>query len=402
MIKLSKWTGRALFVGLVASGILFAGAYPRSGEASSPAATAPSLGTAKSFAVLEGSTVTNTGPTVVRGNLGVWPGSAITGFPPGIVVPPGTIHAGDAVAQQAQNNVTTAYNNLAGQPCDVDLTGQDLGGKTLTPGVYCFPNTSAQLTGTLTLNAQGNPDAVFIFQIGSTLTTASNSSVLVINGGSACNVYWQVGSSATLGTATAFKGNILALTSITLNTRADILPGRALARNGAVTMDDNRVSIEGCAPPATSTPVPATKTAVPATRTVIAAIQTATAIALLPTATPGHAGGGGGSGNQPTFTPMSSGGGGSGNQPTFTPMPSGGGGGSGNQSTLTPMPGAEAQTTTAVPNQTAFGLTATPVGLSPTLLPTTGGSSNGMSMVWLALAGAGIVLAGLSLMRSSK
>ena len=108
----------------------------------------------------------------------------------------------------------TAYNDLAGQACDTNLTGQDLGGKTLTPGVYCF-NTSAQLTGDLVLDAQGNPAAVWIFQMGSTLTTASNASVVVINGGSSCNVFWQVGSSATLGTGTAFKGNILALASIT-------------------------------------------------------------------------------------------------------------------------------------------------------------------------------------------
>ncbi len=161
------------------------------------AQTAPPLGTTATFAVLGGSTVTNTGSTVLTGDLGVWPGLAITGFPPGIVT--GTTHAGDAVAQQAQSDLTTAYNNLAGQACGTDLTGQDLGGMTLTPGVYCF-STSAQLTGTLTLNAQGNPSAVFVFQIGSTLTTASSSVVQVINGGSNCNVFWQVGSSATLGT----------------------------------------------------------------------------------------------------------------------------------------------------------------------------------------------------------
>ena len=138
--------------------------------------SAPMLGTAESFGVLGGSTVTNTGPTVINGNLGVSPGLAITGFPPGIVLPPGAIHAGDAVAQQAQSDVTIAYNALAGQACDADLTGLDLGGLTLTPGVYCF-DTSAQLTGKLTLDVQGNANAVFIFQIGSTLTTAPDSSV---------------------------------------------------------------------------------------------------------------------------------------------------------------------------------------------------------------------------------
>jgi uncharacterized repeat protein (TIGR01451 family) len=208
------------------------------------AATAPSLGTAAAFAVLGGSTVTNTGPTVINGNLGVSPGSAITGFPPGIVIPPGTIHAADAVAAGAQSDNTIAYNALAGQVCNFDLTGQDLGGLTLVPGTYCF-SSSAQLTGTLTLNAQGNPNAVFIFQIGSTLTTASNSSVNIINGGTACNVFWQIGSSATLGTNTSFIGNILALTSITLNTGTNV-SGRALAQNGAVTLDSNTVSITQC------------------------------------------------------------------------------------------------------------------------------------------------------------
>jgi len=250
--------------------------------ASPLAAIAPGLGTDKSFAVLGASTVTNTGPTVVHGNLGVWPGTAVTGFPPGIVVPPGTIHASDAVAHQAQNDVITAYNALTSQACDVNLTGQDLGGLTLTPGVYCF-DSSAGLTGRLTLNAQGNPNSVFVFLIGSTLTTASNSSVLITNGGSttACNLFWQVGSSATLGTTTAFQGNILALASITLNTGADIVPGRALARNGAVTMDTNNISMESCASQAT--PRPATKTAMAATLSVIA--PTLTSIALTPSQT---------------------------------------------------------------------------------------------------------------------
>src|SRR5579864_2270735 len=201
------------------------------------------LGTADSFAVLAGSTVTNTiTPTTVHGNVGVWGGSAITGFPPGIVTG-GTTHAADAVAMQAQSDLTTAYNFAAGETCPNDLTGQDLGGKILTPGVYCF-SSSAQLTGALTLNAQGNSNAVFVFQIGSTLTTASSSSVVFSNGGQGDSVFWQVGKSATLGTTTAFAGNILALTSITLDTGAHIGCGRALARNGAVTMDDNVVSID--------------------------------------------------------------------------------------------------------------------------------------------------------------
>jgi hypothetical protein len=218
---------------------------------------APSLGSAQSFAVLAGSTATNTGDTLVRGDLGVSPGSAITGFPPGIVTG-GTIHGADAVAAQAQSDVTAAYIDLAGRPCNTDLTGADLGGRTLTPGVYCF-STSAQLTGALVLDAQGDSGAIFIFQIGSTLTTASNSSVRMINGGRECNVYWQVGSSATLGTGTAFQGNILALQSITLNTGATMI-GRALARNGAVTMDTNDIGC-GRAPTPTSTSAVATLTA---------------------------------------------------------------------------------------------------------------------------------------------
>ena len=245
-----------------------------------PLAIAPGLGTVTSYAVLAGSTATNTGLTVVNGDLGVSPGSAFTGFPPGIVVPPGTIHQTDAVAQQAQSGVTTAYNALISQACDVNLTGQDLGGLTLTPGVYCF-DSSAGLTGTLTLNAQGDPNSVFVFQIGSTLTTASSSSVLITTGGPACNVFWQVGSSATLGTTTSFQGNILALTSISLTTGANIVSGRALARNGAVTMDTNHISIESCVSQAT--PLPATKTAIAATQSVIA--PTLTAIAMTPTQT---------------------------------------------------------------------------------------------------------------------
>lgn len=202
----------------------------------------PTLGTAESFAVLADSTATNTGSSVINGNLGVWPGTEVTGFPPGVIT--GTIHAGDAAAQQAQSDTTIAYLDLEGRPCDVDLTGTDLGGLTLVPGVYCFSE-SAQLTGQLILDAQNNTNAFFIFQIGSTLTTASSSSILMVNSGNACNVFWQVGSSATLGIATDFAGNILALTSVTLNTSADV-SGRILAQTGAVTMDTNDISIVTC------------------------------------------------------------------------------------------------------------------------------------------------------------
>ncbi len=246
MFNLTKWTKQGVFLALATCAVLFAGAHPKGAAGSPLLATAPVLGAAKSFAVLGGSTVTNVpaAGTVIVGDLGVAPGLAITGFPPGIVVPPGTIHAGDAVAQSAQSDVTTVYNNLAGQACTSNLTGQDLGGKTPTPGVYCF-STSAQLTGALTLT--GTSTDVWIFQIGSTLTTASSASVVLGGTANACNVFWQVGTSATLGSNTAFKGNILALSSITLNHGANIGSGRALARNGAVTLDDNTVDASACA-----------------------------------------------------------------------------------------------------------------------------------------------------------
>ena len=213
------------------------------------------LGTAQAFAVLGGSTVTNTGLTTVTGNLGVSPGAAVVGFggpPNGTVI--GVIHAGNAVALQAQTDLTTYYNLLENAPCTQILTGLDLGGMILTSGVYCFA-TSAQLTGILTLNAQGNAGATFVFRIGSTLTTASGSSVVLINGGNPCGVAWQIGSSATLGTTTSFIGNLIALSSITLNTGANII-GRALARNGAVTLDTNNISFAPCSAGGGPPPVP--------------------------------------------------------------------------------------------------------------------------------------------------
>ncbi|WP_436762874.1 ice-binding family protein [Streptosporangium sp. V21-05] len=209
------------------------------------AATAPPLGTVTSYAVLGGSAVTNTGPTVLTGDLGVSPGSAITGFPPGLVV--GAVHAADAAAAQAQADLTTAYNNAAGQVADATIA-TELGGATLTPGTYNSALGTFQITGELTLDAQGDPDAVFIFQAASTLVTASASTVNLINGAQACNVFWQVGSSATLGTGSSFAGNILALTSITATTGA-VIDGRLLARNGAVTLDTNTVTRSLCAAP---------------------------------------------------------------------------------------------------------------------------------------------------------
>lgn len=235
-------------VGILAASCLAVTAVPALASASPV-----NLGTAAPFVVLGGSAVTNTGPSVLNGDLGVAAGTSLTGFdsstPAGPGIVKGATHDDDAVAAQAQSDLTTAYNTAAGEavPSANVLTGKDLGGMTLTPGNYSF-SSSAQLTGTLTLNAQGNPHAQFVFKIGSTLTTASGSSVQIINGdgASACNVFWQVGSSATLGTTTAFEGNLLALTSVTLNTGSTVI-GRALARNGAVTLDDNVLNDSACA-----------------------------------------------------------------------------------------------------------------------------------------------------------
>jgi hypothetical protein len=234
--------GRSTFLGLlVGAGLATLLSYP----VPTLAATAPDLGAASSFGVLAASAITNTGPTIITGDLGISPSdlSSVVGFTfssspgPGQVI--GVTHFADAAAVAAQNALTAAYNDLAGQACDTTISA-DLGGSTLTPGVYCSAS-SLGLTGTLTLDAQGDPNAVFIFQAGSTLTTASNSLVRVINGGQSCNVFWQIGSSATLGTGTSFAGNILALASITLTTGASS-NGRALAQTGAVTMDTNAVS----------------------------------------------------------------------------------------------------------------------------------------------------------------
>lgn len=222
-----------------------------------PAWAAPvPLGAADAFAVLAGTTVTNTGPSVITGDLGVSPGSAVVGFPPGIVV--GTVHSADAAAAQAQLDLTTAYNNAAGQGPASPVVA-DLGGQVLAPGVYNSA-IGLGLTGTLTLDAGGNPNATFVFQAGSTLVTASASLVQLINGAQACNVFWQVGSSATLGTNSNFVGNILALTSATVTTGTTV-DGRVLARNGAVTLDTNTVrrSICATAPPT----VPASNVVVP-------------------------------------------------------------------------------------------------------------------------------------------
>ncbi len=337
------------------------------------AATNPGLGVADPYAVLAYSTVTTIPPTVIVGDVGVAPGSAVTGGP----TVTGTIHSNDASAIAAQTAVGIAYTNLAGQSCtpaDHNLTGFDLGGMTLTPGVYCFSSSatlSIPAAPTLTLDALGDPNAVWIFQVGSTLTTASASTVRVINGGQACNVFWQVGSSATIRTTTTFVGNILALASIDLQTNATV-SGRALALNGAVTMDANHVDFEACAA--------STATASPTASPTASATVTPS-----PTATPG------GQTPTPTATPV-------GQTPTPTATPVG----------QTPTPTATTATPvghTPTPTATPVGHTptptATPVGQTPTphitpcCLPRTGGPSSQGDQLASTLLLAGLVAIGL-------
>ena len=207
------------------------------------------LGTATSYAVLAGTTITNTGPTKITGDIGLHPGSAVTGFSSVTYV--GAIHLASGAALQAKNALVTAYNDAAGRtPATTIAT--ELGGQVLKAGVYNSTAGTFGVTGTLTLDAEGDAGAVFIFQAASTLITAPGSSIVLTNGATACNVFWQVGSSATLETTTSFKGTIMALTSIALKTGAT-LQGRALARNGAVTLDTNVISSAACAPPTAPT-----------------------------------------------------------------------------------------------------------------------------------------------------
>jgi hypothetical protein len=220
------------------------------GVPSAQAATLPvPLGTASAFAVLAGSTITNTGATTVNGDLGLSPGTAVTGFPPGQVN--GTVHISDAVAVQAKNDLVTAYTDAAARPSTATI-GTELGGTTRTPGVYDSAAGTFGITGTLTLDGQGDPGAVFIFKAASTLTTASASTVNLINGAQSCNVFWQVGSSATLGTSSTLRGNVMALASITATTGTTV-DGRTLARNAAVTLDTNIVTRATCAAPSVRT-----------------------------------------------------------------------------------------------------------------------------------------------------
>ncbi len=315
------------------------------------AASTVNLGTASNFAVLAGSGITNTGTTTVTGDIGTYPTTTITGF--SSIVLTGTNHAGDAVTQGAQTDLTAAYNNAAGQTGVVTVP-TELGGTTKIAGAYDSAPGTFGITGTLTLDAQGDPNAVFIFKTASTLITAGASNVSLVNGAQACNVFWQVGSSATVGANSTFKGNILALTSATLTTGANV-EGRVLARNGVVTMDTNTITKANCAalsPTPTSTPLPTT-TAVPT---------------ISPTAT-----------TAPTFTATAT------LIPTLTATPA---------PTITP-------TSTAVPSPTATlvpALTATPTP-TPTQapivigVPSTGGSSGQAShTLWTVLMGSAVLV----------
>jgi hypothetical protein len=217
-----------------AAGLVFAGG--------AQAATAPvGLGTAAPFSVLAGSTVTNTGPTTMFGDLGLDPGTSITGAPHAL----GSTHVNDGVALSAKNSLVVSYDDAAGRPATT-LASKELGGRSFTPGAYNAASSLLLSAGTVTLNAEGNPNAVFIFQIGSTLTTGSGTRVNLINGAQPCNVFWKIGSSATLGTNSTFAGTVMALTTITAKT-GTTLDGRLLARNGAVNLDTNTITTSACA-----------------------------------------------------------------------------------------------------------------------------------------------------------
>ena len=243
------------------------------------AATPIGLGTAESFAVLAGSGITNTGATTITGDVGTFPTPSMTGF--NTVVLAGVNHGGDAVTQQAKQDLTTAYNQaFASAPATSVVT--ELGGTTLTPGVYQSPTLG--LNGRLTLDTLGDPHAVFVFQAGSTLITASASEVVVLGASSACNVFWQVGSSATLGSDSVLVGTVLAETSITANDGA-VVEGRLLAQNGAVTLERNTITTRVCAAAGGGTPGPSTTTTTTTTATTADAAATQASDPVDPPAT---------------------------------------------------------------------------------------------------------------------
>jgi uncharacterized repeat protein (TIGR01451 family) len=217
------------------------------------------LESASTFGGLAGSTITNIGMTIIHGNLGVSPGTSISGFPPGDIID-GMVFLNDPVAITAQADALAAYNDILTLPVTADLSGINLGGLTLTPGVYFF-STSAQLTGTLNLDASGDPAGAFVFQIGSTLTTDVMSLVTLVNGASPSNIFWQVGDSATLGENSVFEGNILANSNISVNAGASVA-GSLLAINGALTLNDNIIRT---APPSSVPLLVITKTHFPET-----------------------------------------------------------------------------------------------------------------------------------------
>ena len=238
---------RALVI-LLSGGLVLLGSFALTGGVSAAGPAPVGLGTAAPFAVLAGSAVTNTGPSTITGNVGVSPGAAVSGFPPGTVN--GTIHKADAVALQAKTDLVTAYNAAAGRTPVTAVAGGTLGGKTLVGGVYS--GGSLALTGTVTLDGQNDPSSVWVFQAASSLITASSSKVALIRGASPCNVFWQVTSSATLGSTSTFVGTIMALTSISMANGVTV-NGRALARNGAVTLINDKIN-NSCS---ASSPTPA-------------------------------------------------------------------------------------------------------------------------------------------------
>lgn len=259
-------------------------AFPLAFAGSASAATAVSLGSAKNYAVLAGSTVTNTGATVLTGDLGLSPGTSVTGFPPGTVS--ASTNVANTAAGTAQNDLTAAYLQAAGEGPVSATSAATLGaGQTLTPGVYNSAS-SINFTGALTLNGGGDSGAVFIFQAGSALNVANSASVVLTNGAQAGCVFWQVGSSATLGTSSSFAGTVLALTSITANTSATV-NGALLARNGAVTLDSNTITVPAAclASSATTTTVAPAATPTTATTTPRTAATTTTTPAKSATTT---------------------------------------------------------------------------------------------------------------------